>query len=199
MARHSVPEYSVPAAHAAKRTVRTRRAASRNLLARPTSNYSGALGVEGKSMPPVTIENPILNSPYCEPTSHFRFDADDQITSIIDEGRRASSYFLPIAAPKKKSSPGLFDSVEEKKTESGHVNRVRQLVKNWREGGWPDVTPITRALLEHWTANDHFRPLFFCQVEALETLIFITEVAKQTKYGQDWVEKYLREKAEEAG
>src|SRR5262249_26786739 len=43
------------------------------------------------------------------------------------------------------------------------------------------------------------RPLFFCQREALETLIFITEVAKQTKYGQDWIEKYLREQAAEAG
>jgi type III restriction enzyme len=58
---------------------------------------------------------------------------------------------------------------------------------------------MTRALLDHWHAEDRFRRLFFCQIEALETLIFITEVAKQTKYGQDWIEKYLREKAEEAG
>ena len=58
---------------------------------------------------------------------------------------------------------------------------------------------MTHALLEHWCGEDRFRPLFFCQVEALETLIFITEVAKQTKYGQDWIEKQLREMAEEAG
>src|SRR5256885_1164530 len=44
-----------------------------------------------------------------------------------------------------------------------------------------------------------FASTAFCQVEAVETLIFITEVAKQTKYGHDWIEKYLREKAEEAG
>jgi type III restriction enzyme len=61
------------------------------------------------------------------------------------------------------------------------------------------VTPVTRALLEHWHAEDRFRPLFFCQHEALETLIFISEVAKQTKYGHDGIEKYLREKAGEAG
>jgi type III restriction enzyme len=72
-------------------------------------------------------------------------------------------------------------------------------VKLWRDRGWPDVTPVTRALLEHWHAGDRFRPLFFCQLEALETLIFITEVAKQTKYGRDWIEKHLREQAAEAG
>jgi type III restriction enzyme len=52
-------------------------------------------------MPPVTIDNPILNSPYREPTRHFRFDSDNQITGVIDAGRRGSTYFLPIASPKK--------------------------------------------------------------------------------------------------
>jgi type III restriction enzyme len=150
-------------------------------------------------MPPVIIDNPILNSPYLEPTKHFRFDANDQITNTIDAGRRGSSYFMPIAAP-KKAAPTLFDDDEqETKAESEHVNRIRQLVKQWRAGGWPDVTPVTCALLDHWRAEDRFRRLFFCQIEALETLISITEVAKQTKYGHDWIEKYLKEKADEAG
>lgn len=148
---------------------------------------------------PPGIENPILNSPYREPTRHFRLDADGQVTNNIDPGRRESSYFLPIAAPKKKGAPSLFDDLDEKKTESGHVNRIRQLLKTWRELGRPDITPVTRALLEHWRAEDRFRPLFFCQVEALETLIFITEAAKQPRYGDDWIERYLRERADEAG
>jgi type III restriction enzyme len=150
-------------------------------------------------MPLVTIDNPILNSPYSEPARHFRFDANDQITDTIDAGRRESSYFLPIAAPKKRGAPGLFDDVTEKKAESSHVNQIRQLVRRWRQQGWPDITPVTRALLEHWNAEDRFVRLFFCQIEALETLIFIIEVAKQTKYGQDWIEKYLQEKSVEAG
>src|SRR5262249_15427085 len=104
-----------------------------------------------------------------------------------------------IAAPKKKSTPSLLDALEEERTESRHVDRIRRLVKTWRDLGWPDVTAVTRALLEHWTAEDRFRPLFFCQVEALETLIYITEVAKQTKYGEQWIELYLKEKAEQAG
>ena len=78
-------------------------------------------------MPPVVIDNPILNSPYREPTRHFRFDANDQITNAIDPGRRGSSYFLPIAAPKKKAAPGLFDDDSRRRrpravtsTESGN-------------------------------------------------------------------------------
>src|SRR5205085_10724983 len=57
----------------------------------------------------------------------------------------------------------------------------------------------TRTLLEHWHSADRFPALFFCQLEAVETLIFITEAAKQARYGEDWIEKYLRDKAEEAG
>lgn len=146
-----------------------------------------------------SIDNPILNSPFIEPTRHFRFDSNNQITDIIDAGRRGSSYFLPIAAPKKKAAPSLFDALEEKKEESGHVNRIRGLVKRWRELGRPDITSVSRTLLEHWEAEDRLRSLFFCQIEALETLIYITEVAKQTKYGDVWIETYLLQKAEEAG
>jgi len=53
-------------------------------------------------MSQVVIENPIINSPFDEPTRHFRF-ADEGITDAIDEGRRISSYFVPIARPKKKN------------------------------------------------------------------------------------------------
>jgi hypothetical protein len=52
-------------------------------------------------VPPVVIDNPILNSPLAEPTGHFRFD-EDGITSEIAEGRRRSTYFIPIAKPRTK-------------------------------------------------------------------------------------------------
>jgi hypothetical protein len=53
----------------------------------------------------------------------------------------------------------LFDDVEEKKTDSGYVNRIRQLAQRWRGLGWPDITPITGALLEHEHADDRFHVL----------------------------------------
>ncbi len=49
-------------------------------------------------MPPVVIDNPILNSPFAEPGRHFRFD-DDGTTNEIAEGRRRISYFIPIPKP----------------------------------------------------------------------------------------------------
>jgi type III restriction enzyme len=152
-------------------------------------------------MPSVVIENPILNSPFDEPTRHFQFDDKLSITATIAHARRPSSYFVPIPDPKKKGKQaGMFDDPpEEKKHESDHVNRIRASVRAWRNRGWPDVTATTRTLLEHWTAPDRPRRLFFCQVEALETLIFFTEVAKQTKYGESWIEEHLRAKAADAG
>ncbi len=58
-------------------------------------------------MPPVSIDNPILNSPFREPARHFRFD-EDGITSEIAEGRRRSTYFVPIAKPKTKGGAQLL-------------------------------------------------------------------------------------------
>ncbi len=139
------------------------------------------------------IENPILNSPFEEPRRHFRFD-EHGITSQVVEERRPSSYFIPIAQPKKKGKERqqtlegwTEDRIEQNKT----VNAIRQRVRLWREGGYPDITRTTARLLEHWADPDRGRRLFFCQIEAMETLIYITEVAK--KYGDAWIENELRQ------
>ena len=150
---------------------------------------------------PVTIENPILNSPFAEPTRHFRFDAADQITGDIAPGRRESSYRVPaVAAPKKSVKQTLFDDQpgSEVKYLSLQVNQIRAAVKLWRELGRPDTTPTTRMLFDHWTDPTRSRRLFFCQVEALDTLVFITEVAKQSTYGHDWIDAHLRRAAADA-
>ena len=149
-------------------------------------------------MKQVVIENPIINSPFEEPQRHFKFD-DDGITDEIVESRRVSAYFIPIAQPKKKGKDRQLafdgwtaDRIEENKT----VNAIRQRVKVWREAGHPDVTRATARLLEHWTNPDRSRRLFFCQIEAMETIIYIAEVAK--KYGDTWMENDLRRFNEDA-
>ncbi len=62
-------------------------------------------------MPPVVIENPILNSPFEEPRRHFQF-SEEGITNEIVEGRRVSSYFVPIPKPRTKGgrSQIVFDT-----------------------------------------------------------------------------------------
>lgn len=129
-------------------------------------------------MPQVVIENPILNSPFAEPRRHFRF-ADEGITNEIDESRRVSSYFVPIAASKKKGKQLAFDTewTRDRVEENRFINEVRGYVDMWRKGGYRDVTTTTRQLLEYWRSPDRERKLFFCQIEALETAIFLAEVA----------------------
>jgi type III restriction enzyme len=143
-------------------------------------------------MADVTIENPILNSPFREPIKHFKF-TDDGITNEIIEGRRISSYFIPIAQPRKKGKQLSFDTewTQDRIEENKNVNRIRPRISVWREGGYVGVTPTTARLLEYWTNPEREKKLFFCQVEVLETAIYITEVAK--KFGDTWIENSLRE------
>jgi len=104
-------------------------------------------------MSQVVIENPIINSPFDEPARHFRF-SDEGITNEIVDGRRTSSYFVPIAKPKKKGAKQLQfetewtqDRIEENKL----VNDIRRRVAMWRKGGYLGVTPTTARLVVYWT------------------------------------------------
>ena len=86
------------------------------------------------------IENPILNSPFREPDRHFRF-TDDGITNQVDDGRRPSSYFVPIPPPKKKGKqlPVRYrvDEGPDRGERDGQPDpRPRRL---WRDGGYGDI------------------------------------------------------------
>ena len=151
-------------------------------------------------MKPVIIENPIINSPFDEPKRHFHFDKDG-ITKNIVEQRRISHYFSPIARAKKKSKQTSINSqlsidldTKEEIKENKFINYIRDRVSIWRRGAYRsaiNITPITRRLLEHWTNSERERRLFFCQVEALETVIYITEVADLS--GDTYIKNQLNE------
>lgn len=144
-------------------------------------------------MKQVVIENPVINSPFEEPQRHFKF-SEDGITDEIIEARRISSYFVPIPQPRKKNTKQFsFDTewTADRIEENKFINRVRERVTIWRQGKYQGVTNISRRLLEYWTNPQREHKLFFCQVEALETAIYITEVAG--KYGDAWIETSLRE------
>lgn len=146
--------------------------------------------------PQIVIENPILNAPFDAPVRHFRFD-DEGITDEIVDGRRPSSYFMPIPKAKKKGGQLVFDEWTGDRIEENRlINQIRDRVGRWRASGWQGVTPTTRALLEHWTDPERERPLFFCQIEALETAIYLAEGAK--KLGDAWIENELRTFSEDA-
>ena len=130
-------------------------------------------------MTQVVIDNPVINSPFEEPRRHFRF-TDDGITDEIVPGRRRSTYFIPIAKPKLKGAQkqGALDlNLQHRAEENKLINDLRERVSHWRQAGRPYTTAVTRRLLDHWTRADRERRLFFCQIEAVETLIYLTEIA----------------------
>jgi type III restriction enzyme len=145
-------------------------------------------------MSTVIIQNPVINSAFREPDRHFRFD-DEGITSDVVDGRRTSSYFVPIPASKKKGASSQLaletEWTQDRIEENVLVNQIRGRVNLWRQGGYLGVTATTRRLLDYWTNPDRERKLFFCQIEALETAIYITECA--SRFGDQWIANQLKE------
>ncbi len=142
--------------------------------------------------PQVTIENPVINSPFRIPERHFKF-TDDGITDVIEEGRRESSYFIPVAKPRGHGPQITLDTewTEDRRKENEFINQIRRRVGPWRDSGYQGatITSTTRRLLEYWKNPDRDKPLYFCQIEALETAIYITEVAK--KLNDAWIDNQL--------
>jgi type III restriction enzyme len=148
-------------------------------------------------MAQVIIENPVLNSPYEEPRRHFYF-SEEGITDKIVDTRRASSYFVPIPRPKKRGKQLVLDTewTEDRIKENDEINRIRARVGLWRQAAYPGVTRATQQLLEYWQRPGRERRLFFCQIEALETAIYATELAP--KSGDAWIENWVRKGNEDA-
>jgi type III restriction enzyme len=117
-------------------------------------------------MTQVVIETPIINSPFEEPTRHFGFN-DDGITDEVAAGRRVSSYFVPIAQPRKKGGrqATLFDTewTQDRIEENKLVNDIRRRVGMSRQGGHLGVTPTTERLIAYWTDPTREKKRVFCQ------------------------------------
>ena len=140
------------------------------------------------------FDQPILNSPYAYPARHWELDKTGQPTHKILETRRRAEFITPIPKPKKqkgapKQSTLAFDEGQGLSTEDQRydhtavINAVRHEVDRWRLDPDPNhwrVTPETARLLQHWRHHpfSDLRP-FFCQIEAVETAIWLTEVAPQ--------------------
>jgi len=123
-------------------------------------------------------DSPIINSPFDSPKWHFELDGEGQPTGKKLPDRRKSVYLVPIPAARRRAAQGQL-ALEEEVTTNVLVNKIRQEVDKWRDlppGKW-GVTPETQRLMLHWQDSDRERKLFFCQREAVETLIWLTEVA----------------------
>src|SRR5437899_1704725 len=126
---------------------------------------------------PKTIEQLILNSPYEEPSRHWSYQREIR-EFILKEGRRPAGYVRASESSKSFDDPGVF-------IELPLVNQIRPRVKAWREADYPGASGITKRLLKHWQdpeqrENTRF---FFCQMEAIETLIWLAEAPESDRVG----------------
>jgi type III restriction enzyme len=145
------------------------------------------------------FDRPILNSPYECPTQHWELDEHGQPTQRILDVRRRAEFITPIPKPKKRKQTAKQDAFvfdegkglstkEQQYDPTSIINEVRGHVDSWRSLPNPKdwhVSPETARLLQHWRHHkfSSVRP-FFCQVEAVETVIWLTELAPQLKSGK---------------
>ena len=147
------------------------------------------------------FEQPVLNSPYEYPTQHWELDDQGQPTQQIINSRRRVAFITPIPKPRKRKQQlelalgegrGL-STTQQQYDPTSTINALRRQVDQWRNlpnpADWR-VTPETARLLQHWRQHkfNDIRP-FFCQIEAVETAIWLTEVAPNVgKTGRDFLE-----------
>ncbi len=113
----------------------------------------------------------IINSPYARPSRHW-LQARDNTLSLVESRREAGYEIFDIRNNTRRTETLAL------------VNAIRERVDTWRAADYPGVTSVTRALLEHW--NDpagRIYPFYFCQLEAIETLIWWVEAPAEHKQG----------------
>lgn len=124
------------------------------------------------AVPVQPVEKPILCAPYQEPDQHWLYDTRTGIPSKIP-GRRPASYWFKTERT-GAAQRDLF--AEEERDDLPLVNALREDVQRWRESGWENASETTKTLPRHWSREDRGRRLFFCQVEAVETIIYLREI-----------------------
>jgi type III restriction enzyme len=122
------------------------------------------------------VPEPIICSPYEEPGEHWHI-----VEGEVPErrrGRRPAMYFYNPPGPVDESAPVTGIAIELKL-----VNLIRDRVKTWRADGWHGASSTTLELLQYWRRDGRQHRLFFAQLEAAETIIFLTEARQDYRQG----------------
>jgi type III restriction enzyme len=136
-------------------------------------NPQADLSLPDDFIPRQAVADPIINSAYKEPAFHW-FYAPGNATPDKQVGRRKAQYWYKSQRTTEAGTER--DLFAEEESDPLHlVNALREDVRRWRESGYRCTNNVTRTLLQHWTRPDVPRPIFFCQLEAVETIIYILE------------------------
>jgi len=133
-------------------------------------------------LPIQPVDKPILCSPYKEPDQHWLYNRSTGIPRK-EAGRRPASYWFKSDRTGSAQQKLAFMTQEES-DDLPLVNALREDVRRWRASGWRGASETTKTLLRHWSREDRARRLFFCQIEAAETLIYLREMLAQGREPQ---------------
>jgi type III restriction enzyme len=137
----------------------------------------------------MSADNPILNSPYVEPQLHYNTDREGSLDyTDIRKGRRIFKTDSAVIPTRQSGQKEVFEWNEDAEEYLTHIiNLCRKEVGLWRTTGYPNTTRVTKELLTFWFNNPErlvTKKLFFAQQEAVETAIWINEVAEKSNAGQ---------------
>jgi type III restriction enzyme len=148
-----------------------------------------------QKLPPITpaeVESPIINSPFVEPKFHWRIERAK--APVKAEGRRRAGYFYRVPehagrGRKNKAQAEMFESEKGEEVDLALVNAIRDRIKGWRNGEYSGgvtydgASNVTKELLELWRSEDRMQRLFFAQIEAVETILFLVEAGEIYRKG----------------
>ena len=126
-------------------------------------------------------KNPILGHPYDEPQRYWKLDDKYRTTDEIIEGRRPSGSYMRAnesiggAIPKSEKSSSIFAKSAEGVPPHPTINEIREIVGTWRRQEYPGTTQATHDLLDFWSSDNIEPKPYFCQREAVETAVWLTE------------------------
>jgi type III restriction enzyme len=120
------------------------------------------------------VDEPILNSPYEEPKLHWLYDKTGVATKT--QGRRKATYWWTTVRTGTQQMELEGVGTDFGGTDLPLINRLREDLLRWRASNYEGATPITKQLLRHWWDTNRARRLFFCQIEAVETIIYLHEI-----------------------
>lgn len=138
-----------------------------------------------QDIPIQPVDNPIICNPYDEPNDHWFYDESGQATR--PGYRRPAGYWYKTERV-ATGQRGLF--LNEQLDLLQLVNLIRDDVKRWRDSGYRGVSSVTRDLLRHWSSKERGRRLFFCQLEAVETIIYLNELRLTGKSSRTGFQKF---------
>ena len=147
----------------------------------------------------IQSDNPVLNNPYEEPKYYYDTDMNGNIDyATVVNGRRPFGYDVNIV-PNKRLAKTFFSQEDFASGDpnSEFINGIRKEVKEWRESGYPKASRITKELLDFWFNNKERRAnlrLFFCQREAVETAVWLNEIAERDPNTGNYILNLLNER-----